>query len=395
MKKIAFLLPFLKTGGIERVALSYLELLSKNGYEIDLYVDYDLGKEGNKMLHLLPANIKPKFIKSRFISSTTYKIRNIAKVIPGFIVFLYLFVFITDVFYIIKTKPRIKKRKYNISISFYQFLPFYFPKKNISNIIWIHGSIEHFFPPRLHFLHRLYARKLTNYDKIVTISKEMNNQILSRYPSELHNKLVTIYNPFNFDQIRKLSEDKILNSTIPKIIPNKYIVTVCRLDENQKDVTTIIRALNYISKFPNLKLIVVGDGPSKSRLVEISEKIGVAEKVIFVGNQSNPYPWIKNADLLILSSKFEGLPTVLVEALILNIPIISSDCKTGPNEILQKGELGMLFPVGDHILLAKKIEQMLSSTKLRDEFIGKYEQSLNRFSGESILAIFRRMTDET
>nr|MBD3623211.1 glycosyltransferase [Sunxiuqinia sp.] len=162
-----------------------------------------------------------------------------------------------------------------------------------------------------------------------------------------------------------------------------------------KYVTTIIRALNYIIKFPNLKLIVVGDGPSKSRLVEISEKIGVAEKVIFVGNQSNPYPWIKNADLLILSSKFEGLPTVLVEALILNIPIISSDCKTGPNEILQKGELGMLFPVGDHILLAKKIEQMLSSTKLRDEFIGKYEQSLNRFSGESILAIFRRMTDET
>ena len=114
------------------------------------------------------------------------------------------------------------------------------------------------------------------------------------------------------------------------------------------------------------RLIVLGQGPQLSVLLSQAEDLGVRQHVDFPGFVANPYPFMSSADLFVLSSRVEGLPTVLVEAMACGCPVVSTDCPFGPAEVLEGGRLGELVPVGDARALAGAMDLALNKPPDRD-----------------------------
>jgi glycosyltransferase involved in cell wall biosynthesis len=105
--------------------------------------------------------------------------------------------------------------------------------------------------------------------------------------------------------------------------------------------------------------MILGDGEDRPELQTLVQELGLEEAVALPGFVDNPYKFMKRADVFVLSSKWEGLPTVLIEALACGCPVVSTDCPSGPAEILEGGRWGPLVPVGDAGSLAKAILQVL------------------------------------
>jgi glycosyltransferase involved in cell wall biosynthesis len=124
---------------------------------------------------------------------------------------------------------------------------------------------------------------------------------------------------------------------------------------DQKDQETLIRALNEIKNKLNFEAIIVGKGILKKKILTLINKFRMNKMVKLKNFMENPYPILKQSELFILTSKFEGLPNVLLESIVLKKNIISSDCETGPKEILDDGKGGTLFKTNDYKDLAKKI----------------------------------------
>ena len=133
----------------------------------------------------------------------------------------------------------------------------------------------------------------------------------------------------------------------------------------QKDFEVLIRSFALLKAKPehaHLKLIIVGgDGGKQAELTEVASELSVSESIDMIGFQTNPYGYMARADLFALSSRWEGSVNVLTEALALGIPSVSTDCPSGPFEILQGGKYGTLVPVGDTQALASAIEQTLKN----------------------------------
>jgi glycosyltransferase involved in cell wall biosynthesis len=125
------------------------------------------------------------------------------------------------------------------------------------------------------------------------------------------------------------------------------VFTAARL-EPAKDLPTLLEAFASVhERRPETRLIVAGDGSERAALVSLSERLGIRDVVSFPGYEDNPYAYMRQADAFALSSKHEGLPTVLIEALACGCPVVSTDCPSGPREILGDRTYGSLVPVGD------------------------------------------------
>lgn len=170
----------------------------------------------------------------------------------------------------------------------------------------------------------------------------------------------TIYNPFDLTYIDQ-------NSTITPSIGAAWlddpdipvILGVGRL-ERQKDFETLIRAFSLVRRERKIRLIILGEGSERSSLELLAENLGLSEDDFMMpGFVGNPHSYMSRCDLFVLSSRFEGLPGVLIEALACGAPVISTDCPSGPAEILQKGTWGKLIPVGDPVFLADQITEVL------------------------------------
>ena len=150
-----------------------------------------------------------------------------------------------------------------------------------------------------------------------------------------------------------------LSEESKRLIEEDYICTVTRIDENQKDIETLIVAYEklYLEHKINEKLYIIGEGPSKEYLINLVVSKGLEHRIKFLGKKSNPFIWMKNATIFILSSRFEGFGMVLAEAMTVNTFVIASNCKTGPSEILKQGECGDLFEIGDVNSLAGLINK--------------------------------------
>jgi glycosyltransferase involved in cell wall biosynthesis len=169
-----------------------------------------------------------------------------------------------------------------------------------------------------------------------------------------------VYNPVAFERIMSagaVTPDHPWLS--PKTTP--VVVAMGRLVE-QKDFATLIRAM---ARLPEpVRLIILGEGPRRRSLEDLAAQLGVAERVALPGFVDNPYPYLAQADVFASSSRWEGLPTVLIEALAFDTPIVATDCESGPREILDHGEWGRLVPVGDPVRLADAISESLSAARL-------------------------------
>lgn len=232
-------------------------------------------------------------------------------------------------------------------------------RSNSSPSGWNHNFLKKFF----------YKLIMSKADKIIVNSFDFKKEMDKRYKI----KTKCILNPFEFKKIKKNS-----NIKIGKIYSNNVLklISVGRLTF-QKDFTTLIKAIKLVKT--RVELLIIGKGKEKENITKIINDNNLNDRIKLLGYQKNPFKFIKQSDIFILSSVFEGSPNVLVEAQFLKKFIISTDCPTGPREILKNGELGSLVKIGDYKEIAriienfkfnksikKKIEKGFKNTKIYD-----------------------------
>ncbi|HSH84402.1 MAG TPA: glycosyltransferase [Guyparkeria sp.] len=185
---------------------------------------------------------------------------------------------------------------------------------------------------------RLFARCLYRDRHLVTVSAGVAESLrgaLARWDTSPAS-LRVIVNPCPIESIRRL-----MLEPEPDLPEEPYIVTVARLVP-AKDQALLLRA--YAHSGAGMPLVLVGDGQERGRLEALAAELGIASRVIFVGQRSNPYPWMYHARLFVLSSRFEGMGIVLFEALACGTPVLSVDCPGGIREILKGALAGCVVP---------------------------------------------------
>jgi glycosyltransferase involved in cell wall biosynthesis len=197
---------------------------------------------------------------------------------------------------------------------------------------------------------KLFKFFINKADRVMVNSFEFKKDLKKEF--NVNSKC--IYNPLDLENIIKKSKKKSRKYFKNKKKKILKILNIGRFTD-QKDQITLIKSLNIIKSVINFEAIIVGKGILKSNLKEYINRYKLSKKIKIVNFLENPYPLIKQTELFILSSKFEGLPNVLLESLALRKFVISSNCRTGPKEILLNGKGGLLFKVGDYEELSKKI----------------------------------------
>lgn len=139
----------------------------------------------------------------------------------------------------------------------------------------------------------------------------------------------------------------------------------------QKDHETLIRAFARLPSDLNAKLTILGEGPLRPRLENLITELGLNERVSMPGFATDPYPWFRSADLFVLSSQWEGFGNVIVEALECGVPVVSTDCPSGPAEILENGRYGKLVPVNDADALAAAMSASLAESHDREKLMNR------------------------
>ena len=194
----------------------------------------------------------------------------------------------------------------------------------------------------------IFSLFLKKADKIIVNSQDFK-KVLKR---KFNINPVCVYNPLNTIEIKKLSKDK-----IKRIFPNNNNIKIINIGRyvDQKDQLTMLKSLFHIKKKINFNAVLLGRGVNKKKFENFIKLNNLNKNIKLINFKENPYPYLKQADIFILTSKFEGLPNVLLEALVLEKFVISSNCPTGPKEILSNGKGGLLFKVGDYRDLSDKI----------------------------------------
>jgi len=221
----------------------------------------------------------------------------------------------------------------------------------------------------------IFNKAFKKADKIIVNSLEFKKQFKKRFNVETE----CIYNPLNKKEILKKSKNKI-NLNFFKDNKKLKILNIGRFTD-QKDHLTLLKSMKILKdKYKlNFILLIMGRGQNKSIIQNFIKKNNLNFNVKVIGFKKNPYKYIRCCDLFVLSSKFEGLPNVLLEAITLKKFVISSNCPTGPNEILNNGKGGILFKTGNSDDLAKKINFYYNNKKDLKKKIDFAYNNLDRF----------------
>ena len=236
-----------------------------------------------------------------------------------------------------------------------------------------------------YFRKKLFQFFLKLPNKIIVNSNEFKKE----YKDKFNINTLCIYNPLNKNNIVNYSKEKIKYNFFEKFKHLK-IVFIGRLVD-QKDPITFIKALKIIKDKINFKAIIIGNGKYYAELKKYTINHKLQKNVKFLGFQKNPYKFLRLSDLLVLTSKYEGLPNVLLEALTLKKFVISSNCKTGPKEILDNGKGGILFNIGNHNDLAKKMIYYSNNIKINKKKINHAYRRLNRFDYNKNLNLYLKI----
>ncbi len=217
---------------------------------------------------------------------------------------------------------------------------------------------------------RRATRRYNRYACLAALNEQMAAEVLDIFGDKLPQPSL-LPNVVELDTVRQLAGASV------EVPVADYIVSVARLDEGQKDHSTLLRAYRSLIESGRITedLVFVGDGADRGRLEALAQELGIAARVHFLGFHANPFPYMRHARAFVLSSRYEGLPMVLIEAMALGTPVIATDCPTGPRTLLGgvEGDLrepaGLLVPVGDHEALAGAIERVLTDEDARAHLI--------------------------
>ena len=381
MMKILFKSGSTMMGGLEKVQIEYINFLVKQEkYQIKIVIENDNGKD-NALEKYINSNVT--YLKDYNYILEIKNLRENRKKSLWSRIKYNLAITKEKKYADNKFLQIYKEYKPDIVIDFDSSLTKIIDKLNSSkNLVWIHSSIKNWKKKKSKI--DRFVDRISKYSKIICICKEMKEDLIN-LKNELKNKVDFLYNPIDFDRIKKLSNED-FSEEDKKLLEDKFLLSIARLDCVPKDFETLFKAYEIAKKDGyDGKLYIIGDGPDKDKVEKLKEANLYKEDILLLGRKENPYNWLKKADKLILSSRYEGFAIVLLEGLCLGKNVIASDCKTGPNEILANNR-GLLFKVGDYSALAKYI----ISEKNKEEL----EFSLEEFERNRIFEKFLEILED-
>ena len=368
-KNIAFLISLFLDGGTETVLIEYLRNLSNTGlYNLTLAIGYDM-QQKEMFLSRIPHDVKIIHIISKpwLVKRYSMRLKQPMKLFDE--------LFLNPIRRIIlQTTLRKLAQQNEVIIDFNHAFGSFMTHIPAKKIVFYHYSLtinQQNDPTEMAKL----QKRAACYDYLVTISKAMFDEACLFFPQQ-KDKLRMIYNSINTQHLLNAAQQKVDDRRIEK----PFILSITRLEEKQKDVTTLIKAYALLRKNHGHteELYIIGKGNSLAQLQQTARECHVADHVFFLGFMSNPLPWTKRCSLFVQSSHFEGLPTTMIEALLLDKMIVATDCPTGPKEILNHGKAGLLVPENDAETLAKTMHEALTNTALQQQIAaGRAEYSKN------------------
>ena len=224
-------------------------------------------------------------------------------------------------------------------------------------------------------------------DTIVAVSRGVADDLINKVKLPTSN-IEAVYNPVVRPELYALAKEPVhhpwlKNKSCPVLIAASKL-------KPQKDIPTLLQAFALVRKNRPVHLVVLGEGPEHESLRHLAQNLGVESDVDLVGFVQNPFAFFSRADVFVMSSAWEGLPTALIEAMACGCPVVSTDCPSGPAEILENGHYGKLVPIGDHRALATAIEDTLDSPPPRQRLLKRAEYFSLQNSIDHYEALVRR-----
>ena len=215
---------------------------------------------------------------------------------------------------------------------------------------------------------RLLKLLLPTADGIVTVSQGVSDDLRGLIPAVSH-KVTTIYNPVARPELvdqaaAPVSHPWFKSESVPVILSAGRLTTV-------KDHATLLRAFAEVCRTRPARLVILGVGPERENLLVLAEGLNVSQHVDLPGFEVNPFAYMSRSKAFVLSSRYEGFPNVLVQAMACGTPVVSTDCRSGPREILEDGKWGHLVPVGDWQGMADAIIETLDNPTPSEQLVAR------------------------
>ncbi len=223
-------------------------------------------------------------------------------------------------------------------------------------------------------------------DAVVAVSQGVADGLNQLF--KIDSKIRVIHNGLDLEEIEKRGREEASHPWFNREEP--IAVAVGRL-VNAKGFSYLIEAVKLINSKTPLRLLIMGDGVLKEELKKRAEEIGIKDKVDFLGVKKNPFAYMTRCDLFVLPSLYEGLPNVLVEAMALGLPVISTDCPHGPNEIIEDGRNGILIPVGNPEAISEAVLRVLGDTHLRERLKVEAKRRAKDFSLDNMISEYTEL----
>ena len=371
-KKILIRIGSLRHGGAEKVLVTFLKNLPKEKYEIDLLLNLYSGKylpEVPTWINVLYLN-KGEMITTNRLQDIPVKAFRVIyqKLLKQFPNLLYQFI--------------LKGKKYDVefaAIHGFRDEILNSPLKSSKKLVWIHNDLK---KTELHHYTDEEFRKFFGFDKIMVISEKIEQDFNNLTQNqEEKNKIVRIYNPLDTEEIvlksqearSKKQEARSKNSNLGTQNPDPTFVSVGTVFP-QKGFDRLLKVhKRLLDEGFHHKILILGDGYDFENIKNLQKDLGVTETSTLFGFTDNPYPQIKNADFYVLSSRYEGFPTVLFEAITLKKNIIATDV-SGVREMLDDGKLGLIIENSE-----QGIYDGMKKALQNPEDFKKYESELENY----------------
>lgn len=329
-KKILIRIGSLRHGGAEKVLINFLKNLPEDKYEVDLLINLYTGM----YIKEVPSWVKLHYLlKGEMI--TTNKPHEIP--VKAFrVLYQKMFLWFPSLLYTFI----LKNKKYDIEIAaihgMYREL-LSSPQKNSKKIIWIQNDIFNLkeYTPDV-------IRQLFRFDRILVISNKLKEEMQKLAQNEREKQaVIKIFNPIDKEDTLKKADAKIDDYPFSNDLPTFVTIGTVYPQKGYDRLLKIHKKL-MDDGFKH-QIIIIGDGFDFVNIQEQLNQSGLQETVKMLGFRSNPYPYLKKSDFYVMSSRHEGFPTIIAEALILNKPVVSTDV-SGIRDLLQDGKLGIITP---------------------------------------------------
>jgi glycosyltransferase involved in cell wall biosynthesis len=200
-------------------------------------------------------------------------------------------------------------------------------------------------------------------------------------------RVQVVHNPVEVSRIGRLAQQADGTPCPPRF------VAACGRLERQKGFDLLLRAFARL-RDADLALVILGDGPERGRLESLARELGIGGRLIMPGFVQNPWAWIARASVFVLSSRWEGFASVLVEAMACGTPVVAVDCEWGPREIVHDGETGLLARVDDPESLAAAIHRVLADATLAQRLVARGRQRAWDFDAPAIADRYAKLVQE-